>query len=58
MVREQQEERLVELSHHMPSTALKHVVILSSNKVCDDYEKFTKAVNQHFRLKIELKWRR
>jgi hypothetical protein len=52
--REKRHERLMELSRNEPPLSLKRAVILSSNEICQDCERFRKRVNDCFDLNIEI----
>jgi hypothetical protein len=54
--RNQRHQNLMRLSENEPSTTLKEAVILSSNPMCGDCEKFKAQVNTHFGLNIEMTW--
>ncbi|KAF2245693.1 hypothetical protein BU26DRAFT_607888 [Trematosphaeria pertusa] len=47
---------LMELSRKELPISLKRAVILSSNEICDDCDKFKESVNHHFQLDIEMHW--
>lgn len=49
-------QELIELSRNKPPISLKRAVILSSNDICEDCEKFKKRVNNYFQLNIEMNW--
>ena len=55
--REEMHQNLMELAAHEPSTHLNRAVILSSNKICGDCEKFKERVNAFLGLEIEMEWR-
>jgi hypothetical protein len=50
--RYEQHERLEELSTVLPPFSLRCAVILSSNQICPDCEKFRETVNEYFGLSI------
>lgn len=50
-------QNLMELVVHEPSVYLNRAVILSSNEICGDCEKFKEKVNEFFGLQIEMEWR-
>lgn len=54
--REEMHQNLMELVAHEPSTRLNRAVILSSNEICGDCEKFKKRVNAFLGLEIEMEW--
>lgn len=55
--KERAHQDLMELSESEPGVSLRRAVILSSNKICGDCEKFTEKVNKVFKLDIVLSWR-
>jgi ankyrin repeat protein len=55
--RQEMHQNLMELAAHKPSTRLNRAVILSSNEICGDCEKFKERVNKFFGLEIEMEWR-
>jgi hypothetical protein len=55
--RKEMHQNLMELVAHKPSTCLNQAVILSSNEICGDCEKFKERVNEVLRLEIEMEWR-
>jgi hypothetical protein len=50
-------QNLMELVAHEPSTCLNRAVIMSSNEICEDCEKFKERVNKVLGLEIEMEWR-
>lgn len=55
--KEQTHWDLMWLSEDEPPISLKSAVILSSNMICQDCDKFRKLVNANFQLHIEMNWR-
>ncbi|OPB41547.1 hypothetical protein A0O28_0082670 [Trichoderma guizhouense] len=55
--KEQTHWDLMWLSEDEPPISLKSAVILSSNMICQDCDKFRKLVNANFQLYIEMNWR-
>ena len=54
--REKIHQDLMELSRNEPLVSLKRAVILSSNEICKDCDRFKKRVNYRFQLNIEMSW--
>jgi hypothetical protein len=55
--RNKMHQNLVELWEYEPSICLDRAVILSSNGICRDCEKFKERANAQFGLEIEMEWR-
>jgi hypothetical protein len=54
--RDEIHRNLIELRAHEPSICLDQAVVLSSNEICGDCERFRRQVNDVLGLEIKMKW--